>query len=68
VYDKRQPNQPAALAHPVWVNRFDADKKLLAVMFVQVRNLASESPTLDLGAACVRLGWEVQRETRRQDR
>src|SRR5947209_7787355 len=49
--------QPGVVSHTVHVGRDGADKKLVAVIFVQVRNMAGEPPVPDLDAACARLGY-----------
>jgi hypothetical protein len=49
--------QPGVVSHTVSTSRFDPDRKLIAVMFVQVRNLAGDPPIPDLNAACARFGY-----------
>jgi len=50
-------DQPGIVPRLVAIGRFDPDKKLLCVTFVQVRNLAGRAPIPDVDAACERLGY-----------
>jgi hypothetical protein len=50
-------SQPDIVSNTVCVGRFDDDKRLLAVCFTQVQNMAGEPPIPDLDAACKRLGY-----------
>jgi hypothetical protein len=49
--------QPGVVPHTVWIGRFGPDKKLLSIMFIQVRNGAGKPPFPNLGAVCKELGY-----------
>jgi hypothetical protein len=49
--------QPGVVRNCVHIGRFDQDKKRLAVLFIQVRNLAGSPSIPDLDAACKNLKY-----------
>jgi hypothetical protein len=52
--------QPGVVPDRAWVGRFGPDKKVVGVMFIQVRTLAGDPPFPNLDDACRALGYDGQ--------
>ena len=50
-------SQSGVVPHTVWISRFDPDRKLLGITFIQVRNGFGQPPLPDVDGACETLGY-----------